>query len=106
MIEVDPIIIQHDLPIDTKQVHVLEFLERVMHNHTIKYVNILRSNQTERETIWELESTMRNKYPYLFEIDKFFVVYILPIFLCSVVEATEFEDEFFLRGKNVTPKKD
>jgi hypothetical protein len=51
MIEVDPIIIQHDLPIDAKQVHVLEFSERVMHNHTIKYVNILRSNQTERETI-------------------------------------------------------
>jgi hypothetical protein len=49
---------------------------------------------------------MHNKYPYLFEIDKFFMVHFLPIFLCSVIEATEFEEEFFLGGKNVTPKKD
>jgi hypothetical protein len=37
-IEVDPIIIQWDLTIDAQPVRVLEFLEHVMHNHTIKYV--------------------------------------------------------------------
>jgi hypothetical protein len=46
-IEADPIIIQQDLTIDAQLVRVLEFLERVMHNRTIKYVKILWSNQTE-----------------------------------------------------------
>jgi hypothetical protein len=66
MIEVDPIIIQHDLTTHAQPVHVLEFSEHVMRNHTIKYVKILWSNQTEREATWELESIMRNKYPDLF----------------------------------------
>jgi hypothetical protein len=65
-IEADPIIIQQDLTIDAQPVRVLESSERVMRNRTIKYVKILWSNQTGRETIWELESTMRNKYPDLF----------------------------------------
>jgi hypothetical protein len=55
---------------------VLEFSEHVMRNRTIKYVKILWSNQTEREATRELESTMRNKYPGIFEISKFFVVHI------------------------------
>jgi hypothetical protein len=80
-IEADPIIIQQDLTIDAQPVHVLEFSERVMSNHTIKYVKILWSNQMEREATWELESTMRNKYPDLFETGKFFVVYVSPTFL-------------------------
>jgi hypothetical protein len=80
-IEADPIIIQQDLTIDAQPVHVLEFLERVMCNRTIKYVKILWSNQTEREATWESESTIRNKYPDLFETGKFFVVHVSPVFL-------------------------
>jgi hypothetical protein len=80
-IEVDPIIIQQDLTIDAQPVRVLEFSERVMHNHTIKYIKILWSNQTEREATWKLELTMCNKYPDLFETGKFFVVHVSPIFL-------------------------
>jgi hypothetical protein len=86
-------------------VRVLEFSERVIRNRTIKYVKILWSNQTERKATWELESTMRNKYPDLFETGKFFVVHVSPTFLWLFVEAAEFEDEFFLGGENVTPKK-
>jgi hypothetical protein len=62
-IEANPIIIQQDLTINAQPVCVLEFSERVMCNRTIKYVKILWSNQTEREVTWELESTMRSKYP-------------------------------------------
>jgi hypothetical protein len=80
-IEADSIIIQQDLTIDAQPVRVLEFSERVMHNLTIKYVKILWSNQMEREATWELESTMRNMYPDLFEAGKFFVVHVSPIFL-------------------------
>jgi hypothetical protein len=99
-IEADPIIIQQDLTIDAQPVRVLEFSERVMHNHTIKYVKILWSNQTEREATWELESTMRNKYPDLFETSKFFVVHVSPTFLWLFCRSGE--DEFFLGGENVT----
>jgi hypothetical protein len=97
-VKADPIIIQQDLTIEAQPVCVLEFSERVMRNHTIKYVKILRSNQTEREAIWELESTMRNKYPDLFETGKFFVVHVHQPSSSFFVEAAEFEDEFFLGG--------
>jgi hypothetical protein len=47
-----------------------------------------------------LESTIRNKYPDLFETGKFFVVHVSPIFVSFFfVEAAEFEDEFFLGGE-------
>jgi hypothetical protein len=69
-IEVDPIFIQQDLTIDSHPTCVLEFSEHVMHNSTIKYVKILWSNQTEQECTWELESTMHNKYPDLYETEK------------------------------------
>jgi hypothetical protein len=65
-IEVDLIIIQQDLTIDSQLVHILEFSEHVMRNRTMKYVKILWSNQTECEAIWELESTMCIKYPNIF----------------------------------------
>jgi hypothetical protein len=52
-----------------------------MRNCTIKYVKILWSNQMEREATCELESTMRNKYPDLFQTGKFFVAHVSPIFL-------------------------
>jgi hypothetical protein len=66
-IKVDPIIIQQDLTIDAQPVHILEFSKRVMCNRIIKYIKILWSNQMEREATWELESTMHNKYPDLFQ---------------------------------------
>jgi hypothetical protein len=97
-IEADPIIIQQDLTIEAQPVHVLEFSERVMRNRTIKYIKILWSNQTEREATWELESTMRNKYPNIFETGKFFVVHVHQPSSSFFVEAAEFKDEFFLGG--------
>jgi hypothetical protein len=75
-IEADPIIIQQDLTIDAQPIRVLEFSECVMRNLTIKYIKIIWSNETEREATWELESTMRNKYPDLFQTGKFFVVHV------------------------------
>jgi hypothetical protein len=98
-IEADLIIIQQDLTIDAQPVCVLEFSEHVMCNRTIKYVKILWSNQTEREATWELESIMCNKYPDLFETGKFFVVHVHQASFDFFVEAAEFEDEFFFRGR-------
>jgi hypothetical protein len=80
-------------------VRVLEFSERVMRNHIIKYIKILWSNQMEREATWELESIMRNKYPDLFRLVSSLRYMFHISFFGSVVEAAEFEGEFFLRGR-------
>jgi hypothetical protein len=104
-IEAGPIIIQQDLTIDAQPVRVLEFSERVMRNRTIKYVKILWSNQMEREATWELESTMRNKYPDLFETGKFFVVHVSPIFLWLCRRSSRIRGRILFRGENVTQKK-
>jgi hypothetical protein len=104
-IEADPIIIQQDLIIDAQLVRVLEFSERVMCNRTINYIKILWSNQTEREATWELESTMRNKYPDLFETGEFFVVHVSPIFLWLCRRSGRIRGRILFRGENVTPKK-
>jgi hypothetical protein len=101
----DPIIIQQDLIIDARLVRVLEFAERVMCNRTINYIKILWSNQTEREATWELESTMRNKYPDLFETGEFFVVHVSPIFLWLCRRSGRIRGRILFRGENVTPKK-
>jgi hypothetical protein len=60
---------------------VLEFSKGVMRNHTIKYVKILRSSQTECKVTWKLESIMCNKYLNLFETGMFFVLHVSSIFL-------------------------
>jgi hypothetical protein len=65
-IDLESIIVQQDLTLEYRPVHILESSERVM-RRTIKYVRVLWTNQTEREATWELEEQMRQKYPELFE---------------------------------------
>jgi hypothetical protein len=104
-IEANLIIIQQDLTIDAQPVRVLEFSERVMRNRTIKYIKILWSNQTEREAIWEFESTMRNKYPDLFETGRFFVVQVSPIFLGLCHRSGRIRGRILFRGRECNTKK-
>jgi hypothetical protein len=97
-IEAGPIIIQQDLTIDAQPVRVLEFSKRVMRNRTIKCVKILWSNQMEREATWKLESTMRNKYPNLFQTGKFFVIHVSPIFLGLCRRSDRIRGRILFRG--------
>jgi hypothetical protein len=48
---------------------------------------------------------MRNKYPDLFETGKFFVVHVHQPSFGFFVEVAEFEDEFFLGGRECNAKK-
>jgi hypothetical protein len=64
-----PITIEQDLTFEVRPVKILEESERVMRNRTLKYVKVLRSQQTEHEATWYLESRMREKYPELFMAD-------------------------------------
>jgi hypothetical protein len=66
-IELEHIIIEQDLTINSEPVRILEFSDRVLRRRVIKYVKVLWSNQTEREATWELEELMRKEYPALFQ---------------------------------------
>jgi hypothetical protein len=77
-------------------VRILESSERVKRTRSIKYVKVLWTNQSEREATWELEELMRQKYPKLFVMGEFFLVFANLSFVVPI-EASEFEVEFFLR---------
>jgi hypothetical protein len=68
--EVEPVIIEKDLTIKCHPVRILDFSQRVVRNRTIKYVEVLWTNQSEREATWELEDSMHEEYPKLFETGK------------------------------------
>lgn len=55
-------------------------LEHVTRRMTIKYVNVLWTNQSEREATWELEDQMYKKYPYLFDAGEFYAVCLSSLF--------------------------
>ena len=55
-IEAELVIIQQDLTMECHPVHILDFSDRVMQNRTIKYVEVLWTNQSEREATCELEA--------------------------------------------------
>jgi hypothetical protein len=62
----EPISIEQDLTFEARPVRILEEADRVMRHQTLKFVEVLWTNQTEREATWELESKMRERYPELF----------------------------------------
>ena len=55
-----------NLTYSEQPVRVLDHKEKQLRTKMICYVKILWSGQTEREATWELEDTMRRKYPELF----------------------------------------
>jgi hypothetical protein len=57
-IELEPIDVLQDLTLECRSVRILESSERVMRKRSIKYVNVLWTNQSEREATWELEELM------------------------------------------------
>lgn len=48
-IPLEPLSIEQDLTFESRPVKILEELERVLRNKTLKYVKVLWSHQTERE---------------------------------------------------------
>jgi hypothetical protein len=69
-IEMEPIAVQQDLTLECHPMRILESSERVLRKRSIKYVNVLWTNQSQREATWELEELMRQKYPELFVVGK------------------------------------
>ena len=58
--------VQTNLSYAEKPIKILDTKEKELRSKTIKYVKVLWSGQTARETTWELEESMRKKYPDLF----------------------------------------
>ena len=60
--------IKADLSCEVEAQAILDRQERVMRRRTVPFVKVLWKNLTEREATWELEESIREKYPHLFEI--------------------------------------
>jgi hypothetical protein len=62
-----PVQIQSNMTYEETPTRILDRRERVLRNKTISLVKVLWSNHSMEEVSWELEESMREKYPYLFE---------------------------------------
>ena len=66
IIEYETVEIQPDLSYEEKPVEIFDRKGQTLRNKTISLVRVLWKNQQIEESTWELETKMREKYPYLF----------------------------------------
>ncbi|XP_063942622.1 uncharacterized protein LOC135150292 [Daucus carota subsp. sativus] len=65
--------IREDLSCEEEAEAILDLEERVMRKKNILFVKVLWKNHSEREATWELEDSIRERYPHLFDSDKYLV---------------------------------
>ncbi|XP_020100345.1 uncharacterized protein LOC109718503 [Ananas comosus] len=58
--------LREDLSYDEAPLQILACEVKQLRNISIPYVKVQRNNHEEREATWELESSMRERYPQLF----------------------------------------
>ena len=66
IIEYEAVELQPDLSYEEQPVEILDRKEQSLRNKIIPLVQVLWKNQKVEESTWELEATMRAKYPHLF----------------------------------------
>ena len=59
--------VQPNLSYAEQPIKILDRKEKELRTKTIKYVKVQWSGHEEREATWELEDTMKQKYPELFK---------------------------------------
>ncbi|GJW33445.1 putative nucleotidyltransferase, ribonuclease H, partial [Tanacetum coccineum] len=59
--------IQEDLSFEEEAEAILAREEQIMRRKTIPFVKVLWKNHSEREATWELEESIRERYPRLFD---------------------------------------
>lgn len=59
--------IREDLSCEEEAEAILDREERVMRKKNILFVKVLWKNHSEREATWELEDSIRERYPHLFD---------------------------------------
>jgi hypothetical protein len=67
VLESGPLQIQSNMTYEETSTRILDRREQVLRNKTISLVKVLWSNHSMKEASWELEESMWEKYPYLFE---------------------------------------
>jgi hypothetical protein len=67
VLESEPLQIQSNMTYEETPTRILDRREQVLRNKTILLVKVLWSNHSVEEASWELEESMWEKYPYLFE---------------------------------------
>jgi hypothetical protein len=67
VLESEPLQIQSNMTYKETSTRILDRKEQVLRNKTISLVKVLWSNHSVEEASWELEESMQEKYPYLFE---------------------------------------
>ena len=68
VIELEPDVIAEDLTYEEVPVKILDKKEQILRSKVIPQVKVLWRNQDTEEMTWELESEMKSKYPYLFDM--------------------------------------
>ena len=66
VIEYEHVDLQPDLTYIEQPIRIMDQKEQVLRTKTVKLVRSLWRNQNVEESTWELEDTMRNRYPHLF----------------------------------------
>ena len=59
--------IKENLSYEVEAEAILDYQERVMRRRTVPFVKVLWKGHSEREATWELEESIREKYPHLFK---------------------------------------
>ncbi|XP_074355892.1 uncharacterized protein LOC141695552 [Apium graveolens] len=59
--------IREDLSCDEEAEAILARQERVLRKNTIPLMKVLWKNNSEREATWEVQESVHEKYPYLFD---------------------------------------
>lgn len=68
VVEFELIQLAKNLSYEEVPIQIVNMMDKVLHHATVKLMKAQWSNQFERETTWELEDEMREKFPYLFLI--------------------------------------
>src|SRR6516165_6606355 len=66
VIAYEPLIDHENLSYEEVPLCILDRQDKVLRNKTIPFVKVQWANHTEREATWELEDSMKAKYPQLF----------------------------------------
>ena len=63
----EPLKLREDLTYEEQPERIVDKKVQELRRRTIQYVKVQWNNHSERETTWELEEEMREKYSHLFE---------------------------------------
>jgi hypothetical protein len=66
VLESESLQIQPNMTYEETPMRILDKKEQVLRNKSISLVKVLWNNHSVEEASWELEESMRNKYPHLF----------------------------------------